>query len=242
MYLTGPQSKHYREQEFEGAPATANHFDWELFYRYKDAREQFWIRRIGEDALFRSLVERHFSDFKDSIDRTVDLVAPVNAPSVLDVGLSSEQLDKALIDRAGADLTILDVQAEAEGTYRTLFADRGRFVLGDVVSYAASTSRREQYDLVYSAGLIEHFPDKSDILDAHVRLVRPGGIVLIYVPIDSEENRRITALAAEWENFGYRELMTPAELSDVCRVPELEIVASAQVGFFAAVWARKAEP
>ena len=69
-----------------------------------------------------------------------------------------------------------------------------------------------------------------------------GRLVLVYVPIDTETNRRLTSLASEWENFGYRELLTPEELHQICAGPELEILAEETVGFFAAVWARKRTP
>ncbi len=39
-----------------------------------------------------------------------------------------------------------------------------------------------QFDLVYSLGVVEHYVDLSDILGAHLRLVRPGGYVLVTLP------------------------------------------------------------
>lgn len=40
----------------------------------------------------------------------------------------------------------------------------------------------EKDDLVVSFGLIEHFDDPREILDHHVRLVRPGGTVGVQLP------------------------------------------------------------
>ncbi len=158
---------------------------------------------------------------------------------MLDVGLSSERLDRSLIGRAGAEVVILDVQQEAAGSYQRVFGSRGKFILGDVLSFAGDEHHRETFDLVYSVGLIEHFPDKTDIVEAHVSLAKPGGLVLFHVPIDSEDNRRLTSLAAEWENFGYRELLTPEELKAVCHHPGLSVLSSEAVGFFSSLWARK---
>lgn len=239
MFLTEPQSRHYRPEMFESQPPTANHFDWELFYRFKDERERFWLRRVDGDSAFKSLVAGHFAAFNRSIDTTVALLERTPKPRVLDVGLSSEQIDRSLIARAGAELTVLDVQREAADSYARSFGHNGRFVLGDVISYASDEARCGQFDLVYSVGLIEHFPDKSDILGAHVRLAKRGGLVLLYVPVDSEDNRRLTSLCAEWENFGYRELLTPEELRRICESQELDVVAVEAVGFFAALWGRR---
>src|SRR5262249_54140532 len=119
------------------------------------------------------------------------------------------------------------------------FAGRGSFILDDVISFARVDANRGQFDLVYSIGLIEHFPDKSDILDAHVTLTSRGGLLLLYAPIDTEVNRKLTGLACEWENFGHRELLTPAELQQICTHPDLEVLAAEPVGFLSGLWARK---
>lgn len=239
MFITAPQSPHYDPRKFEGLPARANHFDWELFYRFKDARERFWLHRMESDPEFRRLVEAHFAEFQRSVDKTLELLKGTRSPKVLDVGLSSERLDRALIAGAEAEVTVLDVQQEAARSYERIFGSKARFILGDVISLAGDEAHREAFDLVFSVGLIEHFPDKADILDAHVRLAKPGGLVLFHVPIDTEDNRRLTALSAESENFGYRELLTPDELRAICQDPRLSILAAEAVGFFASLWARK---
>lgn len=38
------------------------------------------------------------------------------------------------------------------------------------------------YDVVYSLGLIEHFPDRSDVVAHHLKLLKPGGILILGVP------------------------------------------------------------
>ena len=38
------------------------------------------------------------------------------------------------------------------------------------------------FDLVYSLGLIEHFTDLAGVVERHVRLVKPGGWLLLGVP------------------------------------------------------------
>ena len=46
----------------------------------------------------------------------------------------------------------------------------------------STTFSRESFDLVHSAGLIEHFDDPLPLVKIHLDLVRPGGTVLISVP------------------------------------------------------------
>ncbi len=239
MYLTAPQSSHFDPGRFRRASPRDNQFDWDLYYRFKEERERFWRERLDRDAAFRQTASEHFAAFGQSIEITLGLLASTPHPSVLDVGLSSEQLDRAILKKTQGAVAVLDVQEEAARSYERAFGGRGSFVLGDIVTFARDDANAGRYDLVYSVGLLEHFPDKTDILGAHVRLTRPGGLVLIYVPIDTAVNRAMTGLAAEWENFGHRELMTPSELRYACRAEDLDIVRSEAVGFFAAVWGRR---
>jgi SAM-dependent methyltransferase len=239
MFLTAPQSSHYRSSRFEASSPRENHFDWDLYYRFRHERERFWRSHVESDPEFRERVQGHFAAFQQSIARTVRLLEGIDRPVVLDVGLSSEQLDRAMLTRTGGDVVILDVHPDAGEAYARAFGGRGAFILGDVISLAREGHHANRFDLVYSVGLIEHFPDKSDILDAHIRLTKPGGIVLVYAPIDTPVNRRLTSLATEWENFGHRELLTPEELAAICRHASLEPIAVEPVGFFSAVWARK---
>ncbi len=39
-----------------------------------------------------------------------------------------------------------------------------------------------RFDVVYSLGLIEHFKDRTPVVERHVRLVRPGGYLVLGVP------------------------------------------------------------
>lgn len=241
MHLTGPQSSHFDASRFSARSPRENHFDWDLYYRFKDQRERFWRDRLDSDASFRALATEHFTTFQRSIDTTMRLLEPYRSPRVLDIGLSSEQLDRAILKRTHGHLTVLDLQPPAGEAFKRAFGDRGAFVLDDVIAYASVAAHREQYDLVYSIGLVEHFPDKADILDAHVRLTSQGGLLLMFAPIDTPTNRVLTGLACEWENFGHRELLTPGELQAICAHPDLEVLAAEPVGFLSAVWARRVD-
>lgn len=45
-----------------------------------------------------------------------------------------------------------------------------------------TTFKSGSFDVVYSAGLIEHFDDPSDVVRRHIDLCKPGGISIIAVP------------------------------------------------------------
>jgi 2-polyprenyl-3-methyl-5-hydroxy-6-metoxy-1,4-benzoquinol methylase len=45
-----------------------------------------------------------------------------------------------------------------------------------------TTFPSDTFDVVHSAGLIEHFEDPRDSVRQHIRLAKPGGVVLITIP------------------------------------------------------------
>lgn len=53
-----------------------------------------------------------------------------------------------------------------------------KVIEGDLFSYQPT----QQYDLVLSCGLIEHFQDTKDIIDRHLRFLKPGGTLFITLP------------------------------------------------------------
>lgn len=55
----------------------------------------------------------------------------------------------------------------------------GESVCEDILSYTGSENI---FDLVYSLGVIEHHDDPSLMIQAHLRLAKPGGLVLIAIP------------------------------------------------------------
>jgi trans-aconitate methyltransferase len=49
---------------------------------------------------------------------------------------------------------------------------------GDLFAYQP----QQQYDLVLSCGLIEHFEDTKDIIERHINFLKPGGTLFITLP------------------------------------------------------------
>ena len=55
----------------------------------------------------------------------------------------------------------------------------GLGVLGNAISLPFPDNC---FDLVYSLGVVEHFPETASALSEHVRVVKPGGMILVTVP------------------------------------------------------------
>lgn len=68
--------------------------------------------------------------------------------------------------------------AAARENFRLLGID-GSVVEADIFSDDLAPA---QFDIVFSLGLIEHFDDRVAIVDRHVRLLRPGGFLVLGVP------------------------------------------------------------
>ena len=45
-----------------------------------------------------------------------------------------------------------------------------------------TTLKEESFDVVYSMGLIEHFENPLEIVDAHIKLLKKGGTLIITIP------------------------------------------------------------
>lgn len=82
----------------------------------------------------------------------------------------------------GARVAGVDYSARGVAISRNLFRSLG--VDGDLrcEDIFATTFEPGSFDVVFSAGVIEHFDDPREIVRSHVRLARPGGKAIITIP------------------------------------------------------------
>jgi SAM-dependent methyltransferase len=79
---------------------------------------------------------------------------------------------------------------------------------GDLFSDATDPGR---FDVVYSLGFIEHFGDLTGVMERHVRLTRPGGLVIVGCPNFRGINGWfLSRLAPELLSKHNTEMMDPA--------------------------------
>lgn len=112
---------------------------------------------------------------------------PIERPaglSVLEAGAGTGRVT-ARLAAAGARATVLDVSAAALDIARGVFAEaapgQGAFVQGSVFELPFEAGR---FDLVWNAGLLEHFTpeEKTLALREMLRVTRPGGAVVTMNP------------------------------------------------------------
>ena len=83
----------------------------------------------------------------------------------------------------------------------------------------ATTFNVSAFDLVFSCGLIEHFEDPSEMIEAHIQLLAPGGTAVIAIPNYSGIYRRLQ----EWcdpENLKIHNLQIMNEVSLLALTPD----------------------
>jgi SAM-dependent methyltransferase len=82
----------------------------------------------------------------------------------------------------GARVSGLDYSGPGVRVARRLFRELG--LAGDIRNedVFSTTFAEGSFDVVYSAGVIEHFEDPLRIVRIHAQLLKPGGLALITVP------------------------------------------------------------
>lgn len=91
----------------------------------------------------------------------------------------------------------------------------------------------QQYDLVLSCGLIEHFNDTADIINRHIAFVKPGGTLFITLPNFKALNGWFQK-EFDRENYDKHNIncMDPEFLASICQKAGLQVVQSRYHGNF----------
>jgi len=94
----------------------------------------------------------------------------------------------------------------------------------------------QQYDLVLSCGLIEHFQDTKDIIDRHLQFLKPGGTLFITLPnftgVNGWVQRKYDIDNYEKHNIAS---MNPTLLANYCQQLGLQHVKAYYYGHFS-IW------
>lgn len=94
-----------------------------------------------------------------------------------------------------------------------------------------SSLPRETFDLVFSSGLVEHFDDTHAVINEHLRAVKPGGRLVVFVPNLEGVHGRITQRLAPSLWRAHR-VLGPEQLADILKSLGLEQVRSGYAGSF----------
>src|SRR5689334_19999430 len=140
----------------------------------------FWEANWGKDVRPRRLWL--YRDFDFETIRLLRAQAGQPGARVLEIGAGGSRVLPYLRKKFGFEVFGSDFSARGCLLLRANLAHIG--IDGNVIceDLFQSSLRSETFDLVFSAGLIEHFDDPSTVIAEHLRLVRPGGRLVLIAP------------------------------------------------------------
>ena len=222
MYITTNGSKY----------SGPNNFDWDKYFENKNnAGGVAFTNSDGVIKATRKHLKENEGLFGFVFHKVMrDLFQHVRLspnPAVLELGAASGFLTRWLIQKFGGYGTLVDKSKEAFQAF--LKANKGEeksfsYIKQDIF---ALNLDQKVFDIICSFGVVEHFFDKSEIMECHKSHLGKDGYVLIMIPLDTPLTRAFYEINFEL-NQGYRELLTENELKRIATLAELKIVSSAK--------------
>ena len=131
------------------------------------------------EAKYHQLEEEHwwFASRRDAVYDLIKQLKLSNTAAILEIGCSGGPLMQRLRAAGYTDLTGIDVSgpaielAHARGVPNVSVMDGAALAFGDA-----------RFDLVIASDVLEHIEDESRALREWVRVLRPGGQLLVFVP------------------------------------------------------------
>lgn len=188
-------------------------FDWSSFFENHK-------RIINDDKAFSEIiisVREHlkenpikmFFSFSRLMNNLINGSSIKTVRNTLELGAATGFMSRWLIYKYDAKSTLID---NCERAYNEFLNQN--YALRDKVNYLRTdfftTELEEKFDIVCSFGVIEHFKDKSDIIERHKCFVKNNGFIILIIPLDTPLTRTYYEVFPEL-NLGYRELLTKNE-------------------------------
>ncbi len=144
----------------------------------RESTPEHW-QRFWEEADDLELDDVYGTDGR--LVREITGLGDLTGKRVLEVGAGTGRDAVALV-QAGAEVLTLDYVAGSLGLTRKAATQAGVQVApvcgnGELMPFAEGT-----FDVVFHQGLLEHFPDPLPLLRENIRVLKPGGTLVIDVP------------------------------------------------------------
>lgn len=144
------------------------------------------------------------------------IIAPVlpstdRSAKALEVGSGRGSMSMYFAD-AGFDCTLLDTSTQALITAKELFSKNSLVGNPHVGDALALPLRDDTFEVVFSIGLLEHFEQIEVPLAEQVRVLKPGGWLLVYVVPENPNNVQSDF---EWVNEVLRIYAGPDAVTDL---------------------------
>jgi 2-polyprenyl-3-methyl-5-hydroxy-6-metoxy-1,4-benzoquinol methylase len=142
----------------------------------KDEWQDIWKRRgiltsiiDGGRSIYNWFFRRYLRKF---ITRNTHFLEVGCGTSSLSLSLAKEMGELVGVDNAESAIELSRENATSMGIANS------RFDLGDCLSL----SYQDEFDVVWSQGLMEHFESPLEVAAQHFKVTKPGGITLISIP------------------------------------------------------------
>jgi len=153
--------------------------------RQRDIAQRKRIQEIA-DLICNRAPWAQSQHFFTTLQREAGLVP---GSRLLDAGCATGQLGFAAAIYGGAHVTLLDYSQEAlnfaKAVAQELRARGLKFEVTFVRDNLESLAIQEQFDIVTNEGVLEHwftFEERLRILKEMIKVTKPGGIIIIWVP------------------------------------------------------------
>ncbi len=141
--------------------------------------------------------------------------------SVLELGAGSGFLTRSVLSLYKGSGVLVDKNEESYHQFDKL-NDKEKTNIKYIIRDLFQLDIKDRFDIVCSFGLIEHFSDKKEVINCHIKFMKPDGKLLIIVPLDTPLTRAYFEINPEL-NLGYRELLNKNEFIKVLDERKLKI-------------------
>lgn len=151
--------------------------------------DEYWSEYWNWEKVFRKVTSEVYFNLIN------EYCKPLEGKRVIELGCGSGLISAKLAE-FGADVTLVDSSEEAlklsEKNFHTIGV-KGKFLCRNVLDLDSDSKFTNQFDIVFSEGLVEHFLDdeRKRIFEIHSRLVKEDGFVFIAVPNAYNLPRRV---------------------------------------------------
>jgi 2-polyprenyl-6-hydroxyphenyl methylase/3-demethylubiquinone-9 3-methyltransferase len=164
--------------------------------------------------------------------------APLAGKNVIDIGCGGGILTESMAKR-GATVTGIDLSEKALKVADLHSLESGAPVRYKLIAAEAMAEQEAgQYDIVTCMEMLEHVPDPAAIVKACATLVKPGGHVFFSTLNRNAKAYLFAILGAEYllrmlprGTHDYQKFITPAELSQYCRIAQLSVDGMKGLGY-----------
>jgi len=149
--------------------------------RGEKTAKEFWEKRWGESQLWKYSKITKYMAIHRKFDQLLKEFLGKGDKRILEIGCAGGKQLVYFSKEFGYEPYGIDYSEEGCRIARENLRSQdicGQIICEDIFD----TSLEEEFDIVYSMGLIEHFLNTKRIIDKHIALLKPGGILLITVP------------------------------------------------------------